>query len=300
MTKRPMNVSLRVVVCAVASLAMICCASIIIAYADGFDEVEKTLGAKGQVQEGALIVRLPRTDISVTVDGFPLPTAMGLVSWTAWKNMGDQTVVMGDLVLLEKEVNPVIAALEEAKISIASLCTHFMRENPRIMFMHIEGTGKGEELARGLKNALGKTATPPQLGPELPQAPVALDTTRIQDILGYSGTTAGGIFKITVARPGVISHGMEMTAGLGIKSWAGFAGTDTRAYVAGDMAMTASEVNQVIRSFTNGGIEVVAVHNHLLDEQPRMFFLHYWGTGIAERLAETVRSAFDQVRGPVQ
>jgi hypothetical protein len=300
MTNRPLNVSTAFVCCVFALFAMTCFASIPTAYADEFDQVEKSLGAKGQVQEGALIVRFPRTDISATIDGIPLPTAMGLVSWTAWKNMGDQTMVMGDLVLLETEVNPVIDALEEVKISVAALHNHFMRENPRIMFMHIEGMGKGAALARGLKNALSKTATPQQLSPESPQAPVSLDTRRIEDILGYSGTNAGGVFKITVARRGVISRGLELTSSLGMNSWAGFVGSDKRAHVAGDLAMTAPEVNRVIRALRNGGIEVVAVHNHMLDEQPRMFFLHYWGTGPVERLAEAVRSAFDQVQGPVE
>jgi len=270
------------------------------AHADDFDQVEKIMGATGQVLEGALIMRFPRTDIPVMIDGDPLPTALGFVSWIAWKNMGDQTLVMGDLVLLEKEVNPVISELEEMKISIAALHNHFMRETPRVMFMHIEGMGKGVDLARGLRNALDKTATPRQMGPESSQAPVPLDTRRLQDILGYSGTNAGGVFKVTVGRPGVTSHGMELTSSMGMNSWAGFVGTDQRAYVAGDMAMTAPEVNRVIRTLRNGGIEVVALHNHMLDEQPRVFFLHYWGSGPAEKLAQAVRSAFDQIQGPVQ
>ncbi len=300
MTSPSLHISLRSLFCSIVALVMIWLASITTAHGDDFDQVEKALGAKGQVEEGALVVRFPRTDLSVTLDGVLLPTAMGLVSWTAWKNMGDQTLVVGDLVLLEKEVNPVISLLEEAQIDIAAVQNHFMGEHPRVMFIHFEGMGKGAELARGLKNALGKTATPKQLSPESPEAPVSLGTRRIQDILGYSGTSAGRVFKITVARPGVISHGMELTSSLGMKSWAGFIGANERAHVAGDMAMTAPEVNRVIRALRNGGIEVAAVHNHLLDEQPRMFFLHYWGTGPAEKLAEAVRAAFDQMQEPVQ
>lgn len=295
-----MNVSIPSVLFTIAFLTAACFTAIKVANADDLDQVEQILGAKGQVQEGSLIVRFPRSDISLTIDGQPLPTAMGFVSWVGWKNMGDQTLVMGDLVLLEQEVNPVISALEDVRISIAALHNHFMREQPRMMFMHIEGMGKGADLARGLKKALGKTAAPQPLGPEPPQAPVPLDTRRLEDILGYSGTNAGGVFKITVARPGVMSHGMELTSSLGMNSWAGFVGTKERAYVAGDMAMTAPEVNRVIRALRNGGIEIVAVHNHMLDEQPRMFFLHYWGSGPAEKLAQTVRSAFNEIQGPVQ
>jgi len=300
MKSRLMNVSIHSGVFSAALLLVIFLIASASADADDLDQVEKILGAKGQVQEGALILRFPRTDISVSIDGDPLPISLGFVSWVAWKNMGDQTLVMGDLVLLENEVNPVISALEEVKIGVAALHNHFMRERPRVMFIHVEGMGKGAELARGLKNALAKTATPQQLAPESPQAPVSLDTRRIEDIIGYSGTNAGGVFKITVGRPGVISHGMELTSSLGMNSWAGFVGTNERAHVAGDMAMTAPEVNRVIRALRNGGIEIVAVHNHMLDEQPRMFFLHYWGSGRAENLAQTVRSALDQIQGPVQ
>jgi hypothetical protein len=300
MKNRLINVFIPLVFCTVTFLLSLFFITTTTADQDDLDQVEKILGAKGQVQEGALILQFPRTDISVSIDGDPLPTALGFVSWVAWKTMGDQTLVMGDLVLLEKEVNPVISALEEVRIGIAALHNHFMREQPRVMFMHIEGMGKGAELARGLKNALGKTATPQQISPLSPQAPVALDTRRIEEVMGYSGANAGGVFKIVVGRPGVISHGMELTSSLGMNSWAGFVGTDQLAHVAGDMAMTAPEVNRVIRALRNGGIEVVAVHNHMLDEQPRMFFLHYWGGGPAEKLAQTVRSALDQIQGPVQ
>jgi len=268
--------------------------------AQELDLVERILGAKGDVQGGALIVRFPRTDVTVAVRDVPLPIALGLVSWTAWKNMGDNTVVMGDLVLLENEVNPVISALEEARISVAALHNHFMGEQPRVMFMHIEGVGKGTVLAEGLRNALSKTTTPKQLGAESPQAPLPLNTKRIEEIMGYSGINAGGAFKISIGRPGVISHGMEMTASMGLNSWSAFMGTDDRTVVAGQVAMTAPEVNRVIRALRNGGIEILAVHNHMLDEQPRIFFLHYWGSGTVEKMAQAVRAAFDEVQGPVR
>jgi len=300
MKNRLINVAILLIFCIIAFLPTLFFVTTTTAEQNDLDQVEKILEAKGQVQEGALILQFPRTDISVSIDGDPLPTALGFISWVTWKTTGDQTLVMGDLVLLEKEVNPVISALEAVKIGVSALHNHFMQEQPRIMFMHIEGMGKAAELARGMKNALGKTATPQQVAPETPQAPVPLDTRRIQEVMGYSGINSGGVFKIVVGRPGVISHGMELTSSLGMNSWAGFVGTNERAHVAGDMAMTAPEVNRVIHALRNGGIEVVAVHNHMLDEQPRMFFLHYWGSGRAENLAQTVRSALDQIQGPVQ
>ena len=262
-------------------------------------EVEKILGASGQTEEGALLVRFPRSDIKITIDGEPMPTALGFGSWTAWKDMGKDAMVMGDLVLLEKEVNPVISALEEANIQVTALHNHFFYEQPRIMFMHIGGMGDPLKMAQGIRNALDKTATPhPSPGSSGGSEPAMnLDTKKIEQIIGHSGKAGGGSFKITVGRPGVKMHGVEVTSSMGLNSWAGFVGTNEKAHVAGDVVMSPKEVNPVIQAFRKGGIEIVAVHSHMLDEQPRVFFLHYWGTGPAEKLAQTVRAAFDEAKG---
>lgn len=265
-----------------------------------FNEVEKILGTKGEVLEGALIVKFPRTDIRVTVQGERVPISLGFVSWIAWKNMGDDTLVMGDLVLLATEVNPVISVLAAVNINIAALHNHFLGERPRIMFLHFEGIGDGDKLAQGIKTALGKTATPRQAVQDLPEAPLSLDTSQIESITGHTGTNSGGVFRITVGRTGAISHGMEITSSMGMNSWAGFMGTKERSHVAGQIAMTASEMNPVIHALRSSGIQVVAVHNNMLDEQPRIFFLHFWGTGPVEALAQGVRSAFEKVQGPIR
>ncbi len=266
-----------------------------------FTDVETILGVKGQLQEGATIFRFPRSDIKVTIDGEPVPTAFGFGAWTAWKAMGMDAMTMGDLVLLQEEVNPVISALAEANINITALHNHFLGETPRIMFMHIDGMGNPAILARGLRNALAKTATP-KAQPAAPQQPAspAINTGRIEEIIGHKGDLGGGIFKITVGRAGVTMRGVQLTSSMGINSWAAFIGTDERAHVAGDVVMKAAEVNPVIRAFRRGGINVVAVHNHMIEEEPRIFFLHYWGTGPAEKLAQTVREAFDQAKGPLR
>lgn len=265
-------------------------------------EVAKILGFSGQMDEGAFVVRFGRSDIKVSVDGEPMPTALGFGSWTAWKDMGKDAMVMGDLVLLEKEVNPVISALEEANIQVTALHNHFFYEQPRIMFMHIGGMGDPVRMARGIRNALDKTASPhPSPGSSGgSEPPLNLDTKKIEQIIGHSGKAAGGSFKITVGRPGVKMHEVELTSSMGLNSWAGFVGTNEKAHVAGDVVMSAKEVNPVIQTFRKGGIEIVAVHNHMLDEQPRVFFLHYWGTGPAEKLAQTVRAAFDHAKGPIK
>ncbi|MBM4288422.1 MAG: DUF1259 domain-containing protein [Deltaproteobacteria bacterium] len=265
-----------------------------------FPAVEKILGAKGQMQEGALVVRFPRTDLKVSIAGEPVPTGLGFTSWTAWVKMGDKAMVMGDLVLLEREVNPVISTLGTAGIQVTALHNHFLSEQPRIMFMHIDGKGSPETLAEGIRKALSQTATPMPPAPASPSPALPLDTRKIEQIIGHPGQLGGGVFKITVGRAGITMSGMELTSSMGVNSWAAFMGNDDRAHVAGDIVMTAREVPRVIQALRQGGVDIVAVHNHMLTEEPRIFFLHYWGTGTAAHLAKTVRAAFDQARGPMR
>ncbi len=267
-----------------------------------FSGVESLLGTKGQVQEGSTVFRFPRSDIKVTINGEAVPTALGFGGWTAWTPMGNEAMVMGDLVLLQEEVNPVISALAEADINVSAIHNHFLGEAPRIMYMHIDGMGNPTALAQGLANALAKAGLPksqPQGAPTA-EAPLPLDTARIENIIGEKGQAGGGVFKMTIGRPGVTMRGVPVTSTMGLNTWAAFMGTNERAHVAGDVAMKAKEVNPVIRALRKGGIDVLAVHNHMLDEQPRIFFLHYWGTGPAEQLAQTLRQAFDQAKGPVK
>ena len=270
-----------------------------IAWAADFGDVEQILGVAGQMQEGAVVFSFPRSDIQVTIDGESVPTALGFGSWTAWKEMGGESMVMGDLVLLEKEINPVISALADADINVTALHNHFIGEIPRIMYMHIGGMGRPDAMAKGLRNALDRTGTPKTSASTSPPA-LSVDTKRIEEIIGHPGKESGGVYKITIGRPGVKMRGVELTASMGLNTWAAFAGTNERAHVAGDVAITGPEVNKVIRELRKGGIDIAAVHNHMLDETPRIFFLHYWGTGPAEQLARTVRNAFDQAKGPAK
>jgi hypothetical protein len=265
-----------------------------------FREVEKILGVSGQMQEGAMVFSFPRQDLKIKIGGDSVPIALGFGSWTAWIEMGVEAMVMGDLVLLQEEINSVISALAEANVSVTALHNHFLDETPRIMYMHIYGMGPAAPMAIGIRNALSKTATPqPGLTtPGITPPALPLDTRRLEQIIGHPGKVAGGVFKIIIGRRGVKMEEIEMTASMGLNTWAAFAGTTERAHVAGDVAMTAKEVNPVIRALRRGGIEITAVHNHMLNEDPRIFFLHYWGTGPAEELAKTIRKAFDQAKGP--
>ncbi len=292
----------RVAVCCAMLSGIVIASSI--AFAADFSDVSNILGLKAEMHDDVAVFRLPRNDIKVTIDGESVPTALGFGGWTAWKTLSDGTgmvMVMGDLVLLEKEINPVISAPAEADIDVSAIHNHFLGESPRIMFMHVDGMGNQADLARGLKKALSLTGTlsqPSNTG-SAPPAP-SINTARIEQIIGEKGQTGGGVFKITIGRPGTEMHEEELNAVLGLNTWAAFIGTDQRAHVAGDVAMSADEVNPVIRALRQGGIDVVAVHNHMLTEEPRVFFLHYWGTGPAEDLARTLKSAFDQAKGPVR
>ncbi|HEY1405632.1 MAG TPA: DUF1259 domain-containing protein, partial [Spirochaetota bacterium] len=206
----------------------------------------------------------------------------------------------GDLTLLEKEVNPVISALEEAGIEITALHNHFFNTEPRIMYMHISCMGDARQLATGVRKALERTGY--LTGKNTIRKPplLTINTERVEEIIGKKGVLSGGTFKITIGRTGVTMDGVDITSSMGLNSWVSFIGTETRAHVAGDVVMSANEVNNVIKAMRTGGIEIVAVHNHMLNEQPRVFFLHYWGTGSADKLAQTVKNAFDQAQGPIR
>lgn len=192
--------------------------------ADNVSEVEKILGATGQMQENALVVRFPRNDLKITINGEPMPTALGFTSWTAWRTVDTETMVMGDFVLLENEINTVISTLAEADISVSALHNHFVGEQPRVMFMHIHGMGDAKSLAQGIRNALDKTATPKpgQKQAGVPQPDLSLDTKRIEEIIGCQGQAGGGVYKITIGRPGVKMNGIEVTSSMGLNTWAAF------------------------------------------------------------------------------
>jgi hypothetical protein len=231
------------------------------------------------------------------VAGEQIPAALGCTSWAAWKEMGESVMVTGDFVLIEREINPFITELQNGNIRVTSLHNRLVREQPRLFFMHIGAVGSPQVLATALQTALKKTATPlppKSIGFQMPK----LDTSRIARIVGYPGKGIGGVYRVSVGRSGVKENGIEMTSAMGLNSWAGFIGTNEKTHAAGDIAMTSSEVGKIIKTLRSGDIEIVAVHNRMLDEQPRMFFLHYWGSGNAEGLAKTIRSVFDIVKCP--
>src|SRR5207245_2375775 len=240
----------------------------------------------GDYKANVLKVNIPRNDVSVTVANIKTPTPFGVGCWVAMtKGTGGMNVMMGDLVLTQDEVNPVMSALLDNGIDVTAVHNHFFWEEPRIFYMHVHGHGKPADLARKVKPALdliGKSTTRPAgAAPAPAAAPAAtIDTARIAEIVGTQGDQTGAVYKITIGRDDLkpTEMGAPINARMGLNTWAAFVGTNENAAVAGDVAMLASEVQPVLKTLRKNGIDVVAIHHHMTGT-PTIYFLHYWGTG---------------------
>jgi hypothetical protein len=263
-----------------------------------YQGVLTALGRAGDFKDGVLKVNVPRGDLKVTIAQRPAPTPFGFGGWVAMTKAADGSeVLMGDLVLTEDEVNPVMSALLENGLEVTALHNHFFREQPRIFYMHVHGMGSAADLAQRLKPALALIPKPPASPAPSPSAPASLDTTALAKTIGHDGEQTGPVYKITIGRADIDlrEHGAKIDARMGLNTWAAFAGTDADAMVAGDVAMLASEVTPVLKALRSNGIEVVAIHHHMTATNPTIFFLHYYGTGPAAKLAAGVRAALDQL-----
>ena len=261
--------------------------------------VGKALGKTGAVQAGGVYrVGLPRSDLKVTLDGVAIKPALALGSWVAFRDMGDQSMVMGDLVLTHAEVNPVMTALEDSGIQITALHNHLLRSSPATMYMHIDGHGDAVKLATALHAALAKSRTPMGAAPPAPTAPLALDTAKLDATLGAKGTVNGGVYQFGIPRAETPkANGMAIPSAMGSAIAINFQPTGAgKAAITGDFVLTADEVNPVIKALRAGGIEVTAIHNHMLDDEPRLFFMHFWANDDAQKLATGLRAALDHVK----
>ena len=293
MTRMPILCAMLTVVFAPRALAQ--------AVPPEYQQVLTTLGKQGDYAANVLKVNIPRNDISVTVAGVKTPTPFGFGGWVAMtKGEGEMNVLMGDLVLTQDEVNPVMSALLDNGLEVTALHNHFFWDEPRMFYMHVHGMGTPAALAAKLKPALamiGKSAagSSPATPPANP-----LDTAAIAKIVGHDGETTGAVYKITVGRDdvGLKEMGAVINARMGLNTWAAFVGTGTDAAVAGDVAMLAGEVTPVLKALRQNGLQVVAIHHHMTGTQPTIFFLHYWGTGPANKLAQGFRAALDQLGKP--
>jgi hypothetical protein len=266
-----------------------------------YQQVLTSLGRQGDYKANVLKVNVPRNDLSVTVAGVKTPTPFGFGGWVAFtKGANAEDVMMGDLVLTQDEVNPVMSALLDHGIDVTALHNHFFWEEPRVFYMHVHGHGAAADLAARLKPALdmiGKSAPPAAAAPA---AAATLDSAKIAQIVGRSGDQMGSVYKITVGRDdlSVKEMGATINARMGLNTWAAFVGTNENAAIAGDVAMLAGEVTPVLKSLRRSGISVVAIHHHMTGTDPTIYFLHYWGTGSAETLATGFRAVLDLLGKP--
>jgi protein-tyrosine-phosphatase len=264
--------------------------------------IEKLTGARGALdaKEGVFKVSIPRTDLAVTAAGVRITPPMGLTSWAAFQRAGQHAVVMGDLVLLEDQVNPVMTAALDEGLEVTALHNHFFWDTPKVMFMHIGGMGDESRLAASVGRVFAKIAdtaggkgSVPRT--EIDPARTTLDPQKIAAVLGTQGTLGAGVYKVVIGRTARM-HGHEMGAAMGVNTWAAFAGADERAVVDGDFAMRESELQGVLKALRGAGIDIVAIHHHMTGEEPRIVFLHYWGVGRTEELARGLRRALDQTK----
>jgi hypothetical protein len=277
-----------------------------------YQNVLSYLGRKGDYKDNVLKVNVPRSDLKISVAGVATPTPFGFGGWCAMTN-GDHgmNVMMGDLVLLQQEVNPVMSALLENGLEVTALHNHFFWDEPRVFYMHIHGHGKPEDLARRVKPALdliGHVSTSEKVESEKGSVPSAaqqavqvvegkLNMEKLSTIIGHAGEANGPVYKITIGRADLKMKemGAVINARMGLNTWAAFIGTDENAAVAGDVAMLESEVTPVLKALRNNGLDVVAIHHHMTQARPVVIFLHYWGIGPAEKLATGFKAALDEL-----
>ena len=269
-----------------------------------YQQVLTTLGKSGDYKANVLKVNIPRNDLNVTVANIKTPTPFGFGGWVAMtKGTGATNVMMGDLVLTEDEVNPVMSALLDNGLEVTALHNHFFWEQPRIFYMHVHGQGTPADLARKLKPAVdligkgsSRSAVPPPAAPSVTPS-AKMDTAKLAKIVGTEGEQSGDVYKITIGRDDLklTEMGAPINARMGLNTWAAFVGTDQKAAIAGDVAMLASEVTPVLTALRKNGLDVVAIHHHMTATQPTVFFLHYWGTGPAEKLATGFKAALAEL-----
>jgi uncharacterized protein DUF1259 len=262
--------------------------------------VLKTLNKQGDYKDSVLKVNIPRNDLKVVIDGVATPTPFGFGGWIALtKGTGGMDVMMGDLVLTDNEVNPVMSALLTNGLDVTALHNHFFFDTPRIYYMHVHGHGTAADLATKVKPALDLIgATPPANASTANGRAIngTLDSAALAKIVGYQGEQTGPVYKITIGRPDIPlkEMGASINARMGLNTWAAFYGNDADAVVAGDIAMLDREVTPVLKSLRSSGIDVVAIHHHMTGTQPQVIFLHYWGKGPAQKLATAFRMAIEQ------
>jgi len=264
-----------------------------------WQKVDETLGRKSAVSGDVHRYGFPRTDLTVTLDGVTIKPALALGGWVAFKPAHGGAMIMGDLVLLESEVNPVMLKLIDNGLDVTAVHNHLLRANPETFYLHVGGHGDPIKIAAALRDALAESKTPLTIAPSTSPPPaVDLDTAQLDQIIGVKGHAAGGVYQFGVPRREAVTEGgMELSPGgpLGVATGINFQPTGGgKAAITGDFVLTGDEVNPVIMALRSNGIDVTAVHSHMLNEQPRLFFLHFWANDDALKLAKGLRAALDK------
>ena len=261
--------------------------------------IERLTGAKGALdeKEGVFKVSVPRKDLSVIVAGVKMSPPMGLTSWAAFMRDGKDDMVMGDLVLTEDQISPVMSAALDNGLEVTALHNHFVWDSPKIMFMHIGGMGPEQDLATSVGHVFAKITETSGGKGERPDAQIdpahsSLDPAKLDSALGLKGQYKDGVYKFVVGRK-TRMHDVTVGNQMGVNTWGTFAGSDDKAVVDGDFAMRESELQNVLKTLRKAGINVVAIHQHMVGEEPRIMFLHYWGIAPADDLAKGLRAALD-------
>jgi hypothetical protein len=262
-------------------------------------KIEQITGMKGVEKNGEYKITIPQNDLNIIVDGFKIIPPMGLGSWAAFTPCGDSAMVMGDIIVTETDLKPVQQEVIRQGFAITAIHNHFVRNRPNVMYMHIDRTADIVTLSNGVKAILNKVKEVRGKDPKsVPADSVTnnLNISMLDSIIGHKGDMSKGVYKYTIGRPDVKlnEHGIAVSTFMGFNTWAAWQGTPERAAVCGDFTMLANEVESVIKALVENGIEVVAVHNHMVHENPKIFFLHYWGVGNADTLAKALRSALDK------
>jgi uncharacterized protein DUF1259 len=263
------------------------------------DGISAAMGKQGDRIGEMYKVSFPRSDLNVMVGNLAIKPALALVAWAAFIKSGDTATTYGDLVLLDDEINPVISKLEERGIEIAALHNHLLHETPRIMYIHFVGRGDEVEMAKGIRETLALTKTPLVSTPTGPETKPEL-AKEIERIIGYEGKMGGGVFHITVPRNDVhvAATGAMIPGSMGMNTPLNFQLDGKSAAISGDFMLLPAEVNPVIKILRSNGIEVASLHNHMLYDEPRLFFMHFWANDDAVKLAKGLRAALDQMKAP--
>jgi hypothetical protein len=262
-------------------------------------KIEQITGMKGVEKNGEYKISVPQNDLNIVVDDFKIIPPMGLGSWAAFTPCGDTAMVMGDIIVTETDLAPVQQEVIRQGFSITAIHNHFVRNRPNVMYMHIDRSADITTLSNGVKAIFDKVKETRGKDPKSEKADSVVNTLNIamlDSLIGHKGELNKGVYKYTFGRPDVQlqEHGIPVSSFMGFNTWAAWQGSPDRAAVCGDFTMLENEVAPVIKALVENGIEVVAVHNHMVHEQPRIFFLHYWGVGDAENLANGLKAALDR------